>query len=429
MPDNEELRRMLVAGVEGQMAQLGDQIMTHQEEKRRLEVELRELSQCQEPNIPANQFLEELFEIAELPGVHYVTVSGDVLLAHCEVRVRYSGKIYDFGDYVVTIGDGADSDDDGEDSDWFFARRVRSGLIHIDNVQYPNYYFGSSYGFCFGGELEKLIKKHIQQNEFSRAMRMIVSALHAVNNHKERSRIPQTFREAHAPFSKRHETAHINDSEFEAYVSWRNSLFKERVQSPLERAEESLQTIEAHLADLKESFQESQQFLASLRGLSEIPEWCNDQKILEPILAHIDVSGLIYLIQNVPLIEIMRAEDADRSKGTLQVGVTIDGRGAQKHLLGKYLIYFNGDRFKICVQDVSDSACASVANVIRGTRDLAGLYSFRQSWGRSVTNEEPYWKILPEIIDDIRHLQNYNPDLITQLPLYTTGSQRGEESE
>jgi len=89
-------------------------------------------------------------------------MSHDCIAFLCEVRVRYYGKIYDFGDYQITLGAGTDNDNDEEA--FYYALRTRSGVRRRQAGNYPDYYQGHQDGFCFGNT-EEQIGEHLKNGK------------------------------------------------------------------------------------------------------------------------------------------------------------------------------------------------------------------------------------------------------------------------
>ena len=222
---HDAMRQSIVIAQKHRIARLqsiGDKIANHQEQIRALTVRQRQLQVAILEVVTDEGLYGELDTIAGMSGVCRVIVSRDCLQFIAEVRVSHQDQIYDFGDYLVTIGSNRDSSASrGGSIKPYYIKRIRSGLLPLGAGQYPDYNWGmdNTTGFCLGEQQED-VDQFVTNNQYLDAARMIVSCLHAVNNQAERDRIPETFHAGH-PSTHHRRKAAINKKDFRAYKDYR----------------------------------------------------------------------------------------------------------------------------------------------------------------------------------------------------------------
>ncbi|MDO4611924.1 MAG: hypothetical protein Q4B29_00455 [Candidatus Saccharibacteria bacterium] len=124
---------------------------------------------------------KEWDQIRDMRGVIGVSVDGDDrLVLKVRVHVEYKKELYDFGDYVVKIGQGES----------FYATEIRSGRLKNPTSARP-YYMERS-GFCFGSRKSE-IQMYLRNGQLIEAITLIIDSLHSANPSDEDG-IPECFR-------------------------------------------------------------------------------------------------------------------------------------------------------------------------------------------------------------------------------------------
>lgn len=103
------------------------------------------------------------------------------MVVFIDVRVLYGDKLYDFGDYEVTLA-----------YNTFECKLLRSGVKPDSNKSRPMYSMGAR-GFCFGSR-EHEIQGYANSAQFVESLTLVVDCLHSVNP-RDKKRIPDYYRE------------------------------------------------------------------------------------------------------------------------------------------------------------------------------------------------------------------------------------------
>jgi len=343
-----------------------------------LRIELKKLERLKVVSqITAEQVEKELLEIAALDGVASVSAS-ESLVFDCKVRVEHMGKMYDFGDYEIEIGD-------IPSNDYFYARRIRSGLLANVGNSYPNYYWGSdTHGFCFGG-IEGDISILIQEGRLSEAAEMIVGALHAVNDDEHRDRIPETFRQGKASAYSRGKLAQIQRVNLAGFVSWKKQFCEARSHIVIEEKQYRLEVI-------------SRELDGAQRTLNDL----NSERFFAGQLLSFDRERF----------EQMRREnlmtEGQQSDGgfSLAIRPLIDYK-KKRYVLGDYTINLGSACTKASWIEILGPTIAN----LRGSRDGVGLLSYSPEWSAAIRIER-FLSVLPEIVADLRYIPQSNMKLV-----------------
>lgn len=177
-----------ICDTESELREAGEQVKALQKQLKKAKTDLEELKAGGPSTVKSLETIRADWEaIKKMRGVVDIYYDDYELKIAVEVRVPYSGEIYDFGDYIIAI-----TNDNN-----ITCYRKRSGVRSDWTDNYPDYCYDDG-TFCLG-DREYVIKKYLRQHRLREAVILTIDCLHSVNNDEDAEDIPNCFRKIVSP--------------------------------------------------------------------------------------------------------------------------------------------------------------------------------------------------------------------------------------
>lgn len=177
-----------ICDTESKLRKAGERVKALQKELKKARADLEGLKAGGPSTVKSLETIRADWEaIKKMRGVVDIYYDDYELKIAVEVRVPYSGEIYDFGDYIIAI-----TNDNN-----ITCYRNRSGIRSDWTDSYPDYCYDDG-TFCLG-DREYVIKEYLKQHRLREAVILTIDCLHSVNNDEDAEDIPNCFRKVVSP--------------------------------------------------------------------------------------------------------------------------------------------------------------------------------------------------------------------------------------